>query len=188
MCRFILIQSYDDDTNIKIADFGFAKELKPGMKGLLTQCGTPAYVAPEILSGNPYGLLCDTWSMGVIVYILLGGYPPFQEKNQRDLFRKIRRGDFKFHDKFWRHISNDAEDFISKLLTVDPQARLSAEDALNHDWVHADVGLLSVNNLGANLEEFKKFNANRKFKSAVKAVSSSYFLVWFSFDNQYCGF
>jgi len=65
---------------------------------LTTQCGTPGYVAPEILEGVPYDTRSDMWSLGVIVYILLGGYPPFIEQNQRELFRKIRKGQFEFHE------------------------------------------------------------------------------------------
>jgi len=76
----LLLVSRDDDKNIKIADFGFAKKVSSS-KCLLTQCGTPGYVAPEILHGVPYGTKADMWSLGVITYILLGGYPPFIEQN-----------------------------------------------------------------------------------------------------------
>jgi calcium/calmodulin-dependent protein kinase I len=96
----LLLQSADNDSNLKIADFGFAKKcMRPA--SLTTQCGTPGYVAPEILSGTPYDTKSDLWSLGVIVYILLGGYPPFIEQNQRDLFRKIRKGQYEFHEGSW---------------------------------------------------------------------------------------
>jgi calcium/calmodulin-dependent protein kinase I len=91
------MQSTDSDSNIKIADFGFAKRC-PKSNCLTTQCGTPGYVAPEILEGTPYDMKADMWSLGVIVYILLGGYPPFIEQNQRELFRKIRKGQYEFHE------------------------------------------------------------------------------------------
>lgn len=90
-------QSTNNDSNIKLADFGFAKKC-PRPHCLKTQCGTPGYVAPEILEGVPYDTQSDLWSLGVIVYILLGGYPPFIEQNQRELFRKIRKGQFEFHE------------------------------------------------------------------------------------------
>ena len=91
------LQSSNNDSNIKIADFGFAKKcLRP--QSLKMQCGTPGYVAPEILEGTPYDTQADLWSLGVIMYILLGGYPPFHERNQRDLFRKIRKGQYEFHE------------------------------------------------------------------------------------------
>lgn len=94
------LQSASNDSKIKIADFGFAKRC-PRPNCLTTQCGTPGYVAPEILEGVPYDTQADMWSLGVIVYILLGGYPPFIEQNQRELFRKIRKGQFEFHEGKW---------------------------------------------------------------------------------------
>merc|ERR1711920_773668 len=111
--------SKEDDRQLKIADFGFAKKA-PEPMCLKTQCGTPGYVAPEILFGVPYGTQADMWSLGVITYILLGGYPPFIEENQRDLFRKIKKGQYEFHDEYWSDVSVEAKDLISKLLTVDP--------------------------------------------------------------------
>jgi len=92
-------QSESDDSDIKIADFGFAKRVT-SPNSLTTQCGTPGYVAPEILEGKPYDTQADMWSLGVIVYILLGGYPPFIEQNQRELFRKIRKAQYQFHDEY----------------------------------------------------------------------------------------
>ena len=118
----IHFQSESDDSDIKIADFGFAKKVhKPN--SLTTQCGTPGYVAPEILEGKPYDTQADMWSLGVIVYILLGGYPPFIEQNQKELFRKIRKGQYEFHEEYWGQVSKEAKDLISKLLTVAPDKR-----------------------------------------------------------------
>jgi serine/threonine protein kinase len=93
----LLLLSDTDDSAVKIADFGFAKKVYE-KNSLTTQCGTPGYVAPEILEGTPYDERADMWSVGVILYILLGGYPPFIESTQRDLFRKIRKGDYEFHE------------------------------------------------------------------------------------------
>lgn len=114
----LLLQSEDNDSAVKIADFGFAKRVFIP-NSLTTQCGTPGYVAPEILEGVPYDTKADMWSVGVILYILLGGYPPFIEKNQKDLFRKIRRGQYEFHEEYWGGVSQGAKDLISSLLTVD---------------------------------------------------------------------
>jgi len=165
----LLLLSEDNDSEIKIADFGFAKKvLTPN--SLTTQCGTPGYVAPEILEGVAYDQKSDMWSLGVIIYILLGGYPPFIEQNQRELFRKIRKGQYEFHEDYWGSVSADAKDLISKLLTVDPAKRLSASGALKHKWMVADGEKLAAQDLGVNLAEFKKYNARRKFKGAVKAV------------------
>ena len=112
------------------------------------------------------------WSLGVIIYILLGGYPPFIEQNQRELFRKIRRGQYEFHEEYWGSVSADAKDLISKLLTVDPAKRLSAKEALKHKWMVQDGSVLAAADLGTNLSELRKYNAKRKFKAAVNAVSN----------------
>lgn len=166
----LLLRAEDNDSDIKIADFGFAKKvLTPN--SLTTQCGTPGYVAPEILEGVPYDTKSDMWSLGVIIYILLGGYPPFIEQNQRELFRKIRKGQYEFHEEYWGSVSDDAKNLISSLLTVDPAKRLSASEALNHKWMVADGDKLAAQDLGTNLAELKKYNAKRKFKAAVNAVS-----------------
>lgn len=166
MCSF---QSESDDSDIKIADFGFAKKVK-SPNSLTTQCGTPGYVAPEILEGKPYDTQADMWSLGVIVYILLGGYPPFIEQNQRELFRKIRKGQYEFHEEYWGQVSDDAKNLISKLLTVSPSQRYDAKGTLENSWIGADDKKLLGQDLKVNLEQFKKFNAKRKFKAAVKTV------------------
>lgn len=93
----LLLLSENDDSAVKIADFGFAKKVYE-KNTLTTQCGTPGYVAPEILEGTPYDERADMWSVGVILYILLGGYPPFIEGTQRELFKKIRKGEYEFHE------------------------------------------------------------------------------------------
>merc|ERR1712071_420659 len=125
----LLLVSVDDDHELKLADFGFAKKC-PKEKCLHTQCGTPGYVAPEILSGVAYDTQADIWSLGVIVYILLGGYPPFIEQNQRELFRKIRKGQYEFHEEYWGQVSDDAKNLIRQLLTVQPSKRYDANGAI----------------------------------------------------------
>jgi len=165
----LLLTSESDDSDIKIADFGFAKRVK-SPNSLTTQCGTPGYVAPEILEGKPYDTQADMWSLGVIVYILLGGYPPFIEQNQRELFRKIRKGQYQFHEEYWGQVSDDAKKLIRSLLTVDPSWRYDAKAAMANPWMGADEALLVEQDLGVNLEEFKRFNAKRKFKAAVRTV------------------
>lgn len=165
----LLLVSQKDDAKVKIADFGFAKRCT-GPKCLKTQCGTPGYVSPEILEGVLYDTKADMWSVGVILYILLGGYPPFIEPNQRALFRKIRRGQYEFHDEYWSSVSGEAKNLIASLLTVDPSKRLTAEEALANEWITGDADELAKKGLDKNLEEFKRFNAKRKFKAAVKSV------------------
>lgn len=165
----LLLASEDDDSNIKIADFGFAKKVKEP-NSLTTQCGTPGYVAPEILEGKSYDTRADMWSLGVIVFILLGGYPPFIEQNQRELFRKIRKGQYEFHEEYWGQVSDEAKNMIRQLLTVAPSKRYDANQAMKNSWIGADASKLAGQDLGVNLEQFKKFNAKRKFKAAVKTV------------------
>lgn len=179
----LLLLSESDDSQVKIADFGFAKKcLSPN--SLTTQCGTPGYVAPEILEGVAYDTKSDMWSLGVIIYILLGGYPPFIEQNQRELFRKIRRGQYEFHEEYWGSVSADAKDLISKLLTVDPAKRLSAEEALKHKWMVQDGAILAAADLGTNLTELRKYNAKRKFKAAVNAIIIANKMTSLGFDFQ----
>jgi len=165
----LLLTSDHDDASIKIADFGFARQLKGGA-GLKTQCGTPGYVAPEILRNEEYGKPVDMWSCGVITFILLGGYPPFHEEKQANLFKKIKSGDFTFHPEYWTHVSDEAKDLIKQCLTVDAKKRITAEQAFNHPWVHVDDDVLANKNLNTNLTEFRRYNARRKFRAGVKAI------------------
>ena len=113
------------------------------------------------------------WSIGVIVYILLGGYPPFIESNQRTLFRKIRKGQYEFHEEYWGQVSEDAKDLIRNLLTVDPDERFDSSRALANKWIGADAKTLAGLDLGTNLGQFKKYNAKRKFKAAVSTVMAA---------------
>lgn len=168
----LLSQSRSNDREIKIADFGFAKKVS-SEHCLLTQCGTPGYVAPEILHGLPYGTKVDMWSLGVITYILLGGYPPFIEQNQRELFRKIKQGQYEFHPEYWGSISPDAKDLISRLLTVDPNRRITATSALRSSWILGADQQLAGFDLNNNLQQFRKYNAKRKLRQAVLTVSES---------------
>ncbi|CAM9494363.1 unnamed protein product [Pylaiella littoralis] len=164
----LLLVSEDDDAALKLADFGFARPV--GEDGLSTQCGTPGYVAPEILKGEIYGKPVDIWSIGVITYILLGGYPPFHDDNQAKLYQKIKKGKVSFHPQYWSTVSDEAKDLIKKMLTVDKEKRISAEQALQHPWVVGDAAELEKRDLGANMGQLRLFNARRKFKSAISSV------------------
>ena len=165
----LLLLSDVDDSAVKIADFGFAKKVyEPN--SLTTQCGTPGYVAPEILEGTAYDERADMWSVGVILYILLGGYPPFIESTQRDLFRKIRKGDYEFHEEYWGTVSSEAKELISSLLTVDRTVRLTADEALENAWILGDDAKLAQRDLGDNLNKLRNFNGKRKFRAAVSTV------------------
>jgi calcium/calmodulin-dependent protein kinase I len=115
----LLLKSKDNDAEVTLADFGFATYSKGD--DITNQCGTPGYIAPEILKCVPYGKTVDMWSFGVILYILLGGYPPFHDENQRALFKKIIKGDYEFHHDYWSGVSDEAKQLIQGLLTVDPK-------------------------------------------------------------------
>lgn len=170
----LLLTSKSDDANLKIADFGFA--IQENGNFLSTQCGTPGYIAPEILERKPYGREVDMWSIGVITYILLGGYPPFHDDNMRKLFKKIKKGEFTFHVEYWKNISTEAKDLISGLLTVDTKKRLTAQDVLKHPWLLADDAKLSAIPLTDNLNELKRYNAARRWKKGYNAVKFMLFM------------
>ena len=93
------------------------------------------YVAPEILKNHPHDESSDLWSVGVILYVLMVGYPPFMEDNQKLLFRKIRMGEYQFYEEDWSGVSMQVQDLIQKLLVVDPSERWTAEQALRHEWI-----------------------------------------------------
>ncbi|XP_030685986.1 serine/threonine-protein kinase DCLK3 [Globicephala melas] len=131
----LLVQRNEDkSTTLKLADFGLAKHV---VRPIFTVCGTPTYVAPEILSEKGYGLEVDMWAAGVILYILLCGFPPFRspERDQDELFNIIQLGHFEFLAPYWDNISDAAKDLVSRLLVVDPKKRYTAHQVLQHPWI-----------------------------------------------------
>lgn len=130
----LLIKSATDITNVKIAGFGHARFASENM--MKTLCGTPDYLAPEMLTGEGYGNAADVWSLGVITYVLLCGYPPFYAENENlpQLFQLIMKAQYKYDPKLWGHISKEAKDFIDNLLKRDANERLTARQALDHPW------------------------------------------------------
>lgn len=130
----ILYETKDDDAMIKITDFSLAKII-PDNVFAITAWGTPGYVAPEILVGSGYGKEVDFWSIGVILYTLLCGLPPFNEEKNADLFDKIKQADYGFPSPDWDHVSDLAKDLISKLLVADPDQRITADEIMDHPWM-----------------------------------------------------
>lgn len=166
----LLLSDNVNDTQILVADFGFARHLVTDTF-CNTRCGTPAYVSPEVLLGIPYGLPVDMWSIGCIIYMLIAGYTPFQAENHRALFRKIRAGDYIFHEKFWKHVSIPAKQLVSHLLTVNAKKRWTAEEALICDWfTKTSATQLEKHDLTSSLEEIKRFNPKGAWKRAVKVL------------------
>ena len=167
----LLLVSEDDDSFIKLADFGFAARVHQP-KSLTKQCGTPFFVAPEILIRRPYDQMSDMWSVGCIVYLLLSGNLPFLGRSQKELFRKIISGKFEFKEDIWNDISDDAKDLVKKLLVLDPDIRLTARKALLHPWLKVSGSRLSKTNLQSTSQKLKIFNAKMKLRSAMIAVDT----------------
>ncbi|KAL7671541.1 hypothetical protein ACOME3_006435 [Neoechinorhynchus agilis] len=134
----LLYTTNDEDAQLKLTDFGFAKEVL-GDKPLQTPCYTPYYAAPEILSRKQYDKSCDLWSIGVITYILLCGYPPFYSYHGATISpgmkKRIRCGDYSFPNNEWANISQQAKDLISNLLKPKPEERMSTEELLANPWI-----------------------------------------------------
>eukprot|EP01027_Heterolobosea_sp_BB2_P016527 GEZU01023524.1.p1 GENE.GEZU01023524.1~~GEZU01023524.1.p1 ORF type:complete len:275 (+),score=41.36 GEZU01023524.1:53-877(+) len=129
----------DPETAIKLSDFGFATPLPSGEK-LREMCGTPSFQAPEMLKLVGYGKEVDMWSLGIIAYILLCGHHPFHDDNVLKLYQNIKKGELRFDGPSWTNISTRAKDFVSQLLKVDPSERLTADQALRHEWMAVSDG------------------------------------------------
>jgi serine/threonine protein kinase len=165
----LLLRSDDDDADIKLADFGFAKSVSE-LTATEEACGTPNYVAPEILRGDSYGCEVDVWSMGVVCYILLAGYAPFYEDDQKKLFDKIKKGKYHFHDDYWSRISPEAIDLIRKMMTVDQKKRWTSAQLLRHPWIVADDKVLASKDISGSVAELKRTMARRRLRAAANAV------------------
>jgi len=124
----------DKDRGIKLAGFGFAARCH-APESMTRQCGTPLFVAPEVLLKNPYGMESDMWSVGCVAFLLLSGDVPFAGETQKDLFRAIVAGKYVLNE-YWTEVSDEGKQFVSDLLQVDPTKRLRAKDALNHTWMN----------------------------------------------------
>lgn len=130
----LLLDSNAQIDSIKVIDFGTSIMFDPNTK-MRHKYGTPYYIAPEVLN-RMYDEKCDVWSCGVIMYILLCGQPPFKGKNHKEIFEKIRAGKYSFSQPEWTDISREAKQLIRKMLTYNPDERVSAEEALNDEWIH----------------------------------------------------
>jgi calcium/calmodulin-dependent protein kinase I len=130
---------------IKIADFGLSKAFS-GESALETSCGTPDYAAPEVLRmDGAYDKSVDLWSIGVITYVLLCGFPPFYGKSQAQLFEKILNADFDFPEPEWTQISAEAKDFINHLLVLDVKERYNTKQCLDHPWLKSLGSSMTAN-------------------------------------------
>ncbi|KAM9041412.1 calcium/calmodulin-dependent protein kinase type 1B isoform 2-T3 [Megaptera novaeangliae] len=157
-----------EDSKIMVSDFGLSKIQAGNMLG--TACGTPGYVAPELLEQKPYGKAVDVWALGVISYILLCGYPPFYDESDPELFSQILRASYEFDSPFWDDISESAKDFIRHLLERDPQKRFTCQQALQHLWISGDTAF-DKDILGSVSEQIQKNFARTHWKRAFNATS-----------------
>lgn len=174
----ILFKTRDPVSPIVIADFGIAKHLEPDEE-ITSMAGSFGYAAPEVLLGKPHSYPVDLWSTGVIAYTLLCGYSPFRSDDKAELIRETTRGKVTFHDRFWKHVSEPAKDFIRRLLVVDPRQRLTAAQALEHPWIVASRGAMKEEegaretgyDLSGNIRE--NFNPRKKWSDALNVIMAS---------------
>uniref|UniRef100_A0A1Y1N2A1 Calcium/calmodulin-dependent protein kinase type 1 n=1 Tax=Photinus pyralis TaxID=7054 RepID=A0A1Y1N2A1_PHOPY len=164
----LLYYSPDENSKIMISDFGLSKMEDSGV--MATACGTPGYVAPEVLAQKPYGKAVDVWSIGVISYILLCGYPPFYDENDANLFAQILKGEFEFDSPYWDEISDSAKDFIRHLMCVNVEKRYTCRQALGHPWISGNAAS-NKNIHGTVAEQLKKNFAKSRWKQAYHATT-----------------
>ncbi|XP_026876312.2 calcium/calmodulin-dependent protein kinase type 1 isoform X4 [Electrophorus electricus] len=171
----LLYYSMDEDSKIMISDFGLSK-IEGSGSVMSTACGTPGYVAPEVLAQKPYSKAVDCWSIGVIAYILsldafsLCGYPPFYDENDAKLFEQILKAEYEFDSPYWDDISDSAKDFIVHLMERDPKLRYTCEQALQHPWIAGDTALDKNIHESVSAQIRKNF-AKSKWKQAFNATA-----------------
>ncbi|XP_030643780.1 serine/threonine-protein kinase DCLK2 isoform X2 [Chanos chanos] len=167
----LLVCEYPDGTkSLKLGDFGLATVVEGP---LYTVCGTPTYVAPEIIAESGYGLKVDIWAAGVITYILLCGFPPFRSENnlQDDLFDQILLGRLDFPAPYWDNITDSAKELITRMLQVNVEARYTAEDVLCHPWVTEDVAMENNMKVEVTGKLKKHFHTAQKHSNTTAGVS-----------------
>jgi len=163
----LIYETEEEGALLKITDFGLAK-IGSADVALSTACGTPGYVAPEVLEGKKYGKEVDLWSLGVILYILLCGFPPFYDESTAGLYRQIKAGQYDFPDPYWSEISDEAKEVVSGLLTVSPQARWTPEKLMETSWVTGDASTKDIG--GGNIERLRLTVAKRRLRQVVRSV------------------
>ncbi|XP_046896682.1 calcium/calmodulin-dependent protein kinase IGb isoform X2 [Hypomesus transpacificus] len=163
----LLYYSQDEDSKIMISDFGLSKMVDNDI--MSTACGTPGYVAPEVLAQKPYSKAVDCWSIGVITYILLCGYPPFYEETETRLFSKIMKAQYEFDAPFWDEISESAKDFIRNMMQKNSSMRYTAEQALRHPWIIGKTARSQDIYYSVSVQIQKNF-AKSKWKQAFNAT------------------
>ncbi|RAK99872.1 serine/threonine-protein kinase [Aspergillus ibericus CBS 121593] len=171
----LLFRTPEDNADLLIADFGLSRIMdEEQFHVLTTTCGTPGYMAPEIFKKSGHGKPVDIWAIGVITYFLLCGYTPFDRESNLEEMQAILAADYSFTPiEYWRGVSPDARDFIKRCLTIDPNARMTAHEALQHAWVNPPYDT-SADKLGSGADLLptvkKNFNARRTLHKAIDTV------------------
>uniref|UniRef100_A0A3B4CSL7 calcium/calmodulin-dependent protein kinase n=1 Tax=Pygocentrus nattereri TaxID=42514 RepID=A0A3B4CSL7_PYGNA len=160
----LLLASKLKGAAVKLADFGLAIEVQGDQQAWFGFAGTPGYLSPEVLRKEPYGKPVDMWACGVILYILLVGYPPFWDEDQHRLYQQIKAGAYDFPSPEWDTVTPEAKDLINKMLTINPAKRITAAEALKHPWICQRSTVASMMHRQETVECLKKFNARRKLK------------------------
>ncbi|XP_033976511.1 calcium/calmodulin-dependent protein kinase type II delta 2 chain isoform X3 [Trematomus bernacchii] len=163
----LLLASKLKGAAVKLADFGLAIEVQGDQQAWFGFAGTPGYLSPEVLRKDPYGKPVDMWACGVILYILLVGYPPFWDEDQHRLYQQIKAGAYDFPSPEWDTVTPDAKDLINKMLTINPSKRITSAEALKHPWICQRSTVASMMHRQETVECLKKFNARRKLKGAI---------------------
>uniref|UniRef100_A0A8C4LUJ9 calcium/calmodulin-dependent protein kinase n=1 Tax=Equus asinus asinus TaxID=83772 RepID=A0A8C4LUJ9_EQUAS len=160
----LLLASKSKGAAVKLADFGLAIEVQGDQQAWFGFAGTPGYLSPEVLRKDPYGKPVDMWACGVILYILLVGYPPFWDEDQHRLYQQIKAGAYDFPSPEWDTVTPEAKDLINKMLTINPAKRITASEALKHPWICQRSTVASMMHRQETVDCLKKFNARRKLK------------------------
>uniref|UniRef100_A0A8D1YLE1 calcium/calmodulin-dependent protein kinase n=1 Tax=Sus scrofa TaxID=9823 RepID=A0A8D1YLE1_PIG len=160
----LLLASKLKGAAVKLADFGLAIEVEGEQQAWFGFAGTPGYLSPEVLRKDPYGKPVDLWACGVILYILLVGYPPFWDEDQHRLYQQIKAGAYDFPSPEWDTVTPEAKDLINKMLTINPSKRITAAEALKHPWISHRSTVASCMHRQETVDCLKKFNARRKLK------------------------
>ncbi|XP_030019491.1 calcium/calmodulin-dependent protein kinase type II subunit gamma isoform X19 [Sphaeramia orbicularis] len=163
----LLLASKMKGAAVKLADFGLAIEVQGDQQAWFGFAGTPGYLSPEVLRKDPYGKPVDIWACGVILYILLVGYPPFWDEDQHKLYQQIKAGAYDFPSPEWDTVTPEAKNLINQMLTINPAKRITAEQALKHPWVCHRSTVASMMHRQETVECLRKFNARRKLKGAI---------------------
>ncbi|XP_062823756.1 serine/threonine-protein kinase 33 isoform X1 [Anolis carolinensis] len=171
----ILVKSSDIDEenamklNIKVTDFGLAVQKMGGSESMFqSTCGTPIYMAPEVISAHDYSQQCDVWSIGVIMYMLLCGAPPFIAGSEEKLFEVIKKGDLQFKHLVWQSVSEAGKNVLQQLLKVDPAHRFTANELLDCQWITGETNVQRQFNV---LELMKKWNESSSTEGGEASIS-----------------